>query len=516
MYEDFNIKSYMTPSFFGSNITKTIIFDKDKIWIGTDKGLLYLSKSDSIYYGKQDGLPNSSIISQGLKVDAAGNLWVATVNGVCSWQSGFNSIIKTPDPVFTIINAGGNGIADNSLDKMQFLSGSILTGTFVSLCYPSDRVLYRYRLLGFNSVWSPPGHLNSINLYSLPVGNYIIQIQAKSPDLYWSNIVEYKISIVPHWYFSIPLIIIYIILLLVISACLVTLLINRRIRLLQQKEKLLTDLVNRKTIDLREANEKTEKLLEESRKTNILLEEYVQKLRESELKLKELNESKDKFFSIIAHDLRSPFSAVLGYSEILANEALSLPVEEIVEFSSYIFKQSKAILDLLDNLLIWSRIQTGRMEYNPEFLSINECIQQVIQINHTVAAKKEIELLFQCENHYYIFADKNMILTVLRNLISNAMKFTQPKGIISIKCSVNKSFLQVSVIDSGIGISEINIQKLFRIDTQYSTLGTDQEKGTGLGLLLCKEFVEKHGGKIWVESEIGKGSKFTFSLPISQ
>jgi len=202
LYENQNITTYLTPSFFGSKITKAILFDKDKTWLGTDKGILYLSRNDSIYFDKQDGLNNSSIISQGLKEDSEGNLWAATANGVCNWQSKINTISKTPNPFFANIMIGGKELPDNYPDKQEFLSGSILTGSFISLCYPSDRVLFRYRLIGFDSAWSAPNHLNTINLYGLPAGKYVLQIQAKSPELYWSNIVDYPISIVPHWYLS--------------------------------------------------------------------------------------------------------------------------------------------------------------------------------------------------------------------------------------------------------------------------------------------------------------------------
>ncbi len=244
------------------------------------------------------------------------------------------------------------------------------------------------------------------------------------------------------------------------------------------------------------------------------IKEYIQKITESELKLKELNASKDKFFSIIAHDLRNPFGAVLGFAEIIFRDALEMPREELVEFSTYIYKQTRTIYELLENLLAWSRIQTGRIEYHPDFHSIVQCIQSCIIVNHSIALKKQIELSYNPEGDDFFYADKDMIQTVLRNLLSNAMKFTAAGGRVTIACKRLERMLEISVEDTGAGMSETDMQKLFRIDVHHSTQGTDEEKGTGLGLLLCKEFTEKNNGSIKVESELGQGSKFTFTVPV--
>jgi signal transduction histidine kinase len=236
-------------------------------------------------------------------------------------------------------------------------------------------------------------------------------------------------------------------------------------------------------------------------------------LKDSELKLKELNASKDKFFSIIAHDLRNPFGAVLGFAEILYREAKELSSDEIIEYSSYILQQSRTIYDLLENLLSWSRIQTGRIEFKPEPLPLFDCVNEIVTINQSVALKKQIELAYDCAPDLNIFADRNMLLTVLRNLTSNAMKFTEPGGSVKIRATSPNDEIRISVRDSGIGMSSEDIQKLFKIDTHHSTIGTNEEKGSGLGLVLCKEFIEKHNGRIWVESQPGAGSEFIFTIP---
>ncbi len=247
------------------------------------------------------------------------------------------------------------------------------------------------------------------------------------------------------------------------------------------------------------------------------IKEYIEQLTESELKLKKLNANKDKFFSIIAHDLRNPFGAVLGYSEILANDSKDLSEQELEEYSTNLHKQAKLIFDLLENLLAWSRIQTGRMKYAPEEISLYEKLSKVCDIFKANTDKKAITLHRDVDKDIVVYADSEMFYTVLRNLISNAIKFTPTGGNISITTDKREdNFIHVTVSDTGVGISPADQEKLFKIDVHHSQKGTENEEGTGLGLLLCKELVEKNGGNIWVKSELGQGSEFNFTIPGKQ
>ncbi len=255
--------------------------------------------------------------------------------------------------------------------------------------------------------------------------------------------------------------------------------------------------------------------IRERKEAEAKINEYIAKLKQSELSLKELNASKDKFFSIIAHDLRNPFSAVLGFSEILSNDVKQLSKEEIEEFASHLYKQSKTIFDLLENLLTWSRVQTGRMQYNPANFSISQCIENVADVYESVAQKKGIVIEY-CKDEEIVFADEDMIFTVIRNLVSNAIKFTKPGGKICVELKKQNDFIELIVADTGIGVSGNDIEKLFKIDIQHSTIGTGDEKGTGLGLILCKELVTLNGGKISVESKLGQGTKFFFTVQRSK
>ena len=236
-------------------------------------------------------------------------------------------------------------------------------------------------------------------------------------------------------------------------------------------------------------------------------------LKKSEAELREINAAKDKFFSIIAHDLKNPLNSIVGFSDLLAEQVLEKNYEGIEEFASIIQNSSKGVMDLLMNLLEWSRSQTGRLQYNPEFVDLNVLINQIVELSADAALQKSIILNRKLPRNAPVIADKAMISTVLRNLISNAIKFTNPGGEITVSVEQNQTESFVSVADNGVGIKKSMIGNLFKIEESYSTAGTQNEKGSGLGLILCKEFIEKHNGKIEVESEPGKGSKFTFSIP---
>jgi PAS domain S-box-containing protein len=238
-----------------------------------------------------------------------------------------------------------------------------------------------------------------------------------------------------------------------------------------------------------------------------------EKMVQLNLQLKELNAAKDKFFSIIAHDLKNPFNAIIGFSNILIEQINKKDYEGITEYAGIILDSSKRAMSLLSNLFQWSRSQTGRMEFNPESIELVGLINDVIKLSNDSAQQKSITITKELPQSLNISADKAMINAILRNLISNAIKFTNKDGNIIISAQLEQNEVVVTVCDNGVGIRKDAIEKLFRIDESYTTAGTQKEKGTGLGLLLCKEFVFKHGGKIWVTSEFGKGSSFRFTIP---
>lgn len=238
------------------------------------------------------------------------------------------------------------------------------------------------------------------------------------------------------------------------------------------------------------------------------------KLAESFKEIKLLNATKDKFFSIIAHDLSAPLGSFLGLTELLYKKYNTFNEERRKNAIKILHESSKTIFNLLENLLTWSASQRNKITYKPERFSINQIISENISLLENYANEKEISIITDCKKEIHVFADKNMILTVLRNLISNAVKFTPKKGKITIVSrQIDEKTVQICVTDTGIGISKENILKLFSIEQVFTTKGTEKETGTGLGLILCKEFVEKNKGKISVETELGKGTNFYVELP---
>lgn len=244
-----------------------------------------------------------------------------------------------------------------------------------------------------------------------------------------------------------------------------------------------------------------------------IIEETILSLNE---KLRNLNASKDKFFSIIAHDLKSPLAGILGFTEILTDEFDELSPEDIKEFIFHSHQSAKNLYALLENLLEWSRIQIGSIAFNPMEINIAQIFDEIIKLFSQNSKNKNIKLEKKCDQLQKVFADSNMLNTIIRNLVSNGIKFTKEGGTISLSAEELNNAVQITVRDSGVGISQENIDKLFKVENNFTTTGTNSEKGTGLGLVLCKELVEKHHGKISVESELGKGTKFIFTLPLDQ
>ncbi|PKL83535.1 MAG: hypothetical protein CVV24_04515 [Ignavibacteriae bacterium HGW-Ignavibacteriae-3] len=230
-------------------------------------------------------------------------------------------------------------------------------------------------------------------------------------------------------------------------------------------------------------------------------------------KLRELNALKDKFFGIIAHDLRNPFSAIFNFSDILIKNFNELKEEEKKDLVDSIDLAGRKAYKLLENLLEWALLQTNGIIYTPTNLKLSQIVKETFYLVQALADKKNISLGEDINEGMIVYGDEEMIKTVLRNLVTNGIKFTENNGRILVSARKNSTHYEISVEDSGCGIDKELQEKLFKIDNVYTSEGTGGERGSGLGLILCKEFVEKNGGKIWVDSEPGKGSKFIFTLP---
>lgn len=255
---------------------------------------------------------------------------------------------------------------------------------------------------------------------------------------------------------------------------------------------------------------KNTKILEEKNKQ---LEQFNEKLKQSESNLKSLNATKDKFFSIIAHDLKNPFQALLGFSEVLYKNSNTLGKDSVKEYSKAIYESSQNVYNLLENLLQWSRSQLGSIKLTPQSMNLKYSVDDIINLLQINAEEKNLDIKNLIPEEETAYVDENVFSSVLRNLLNNAIKFTDDKGKVEITSKRENSNVIVEVADTGRGIAKEDIDKLFSIESNITTKGTSDESGTGLGLILSKELIEKSNGRIEVESEVGKGSTFRIYLP---
>lgn len=262
-----------------------------------------------------------------------------------------------------------------------------------------------------------------------------------------------------------------------------------------------------------------------------LQKESEAKLRKYNEELKDLNNSKDKFFSIVAHDLRSPFQGMLGFTDLILEDLYSLTKDEIKDYLQKVRDSAYSTFALLENLLDWSRMQTGRLENKPLEFSLQEDVASVICLLESNTQSKNISIVNNLVDGYIVFADRRMVHSILLNLITNAIKFTYPGGLVIFDAKeittnesspsndtqfINGNYLEISVTDNGVGISPEGLTKIFNNDDPFTLAGTSNENGAGLGLKLVKEMTEKQGGKLTITSTEGKGSVFSFTLPLAK
>jgi signal transduction histidine kinase len=348
---------------------------------------------------------------------------------------------------------------------------------------------YAYKLEGVDEEWNDIGTRNFVAFTNLPPGEYTLYVKGCNNDGRWNETgVSISILIHPPWWKSNPAYVAYFLLAVFLVLA---------------------------YIKIRERNHTRElRILEEKVKVRThLIEEQKSEMLQKNAELNELNVTKDKFFSIIAHDLRNPFNAIIGLTDILLINLDSLDIQKLQKTLENIKGSSQQAHELLENLLLWARTQTGTINYKPELLDLKVQAEESIELVAVQAARKNISIITDFKTAGRINGDVNMVNTILRNLLTNALKFTPRNGAVRVGISQNNGYCILSIKDNGIGIPADRMKNLFSIDTAHKTKGTDQEPGTGLGLILCKEFIEKHDGRIEVDSEVGNGSEFRVILP---
>jgi signal transduction histidine kinase/streptogramin lyase len=488
------LKTYNVTNVLPNNRIHAITQDnKGDIWISSNNGISRLNPEiQSIRnYTKEDGLQGDQFYQQSFLKTRKGELYFGGYSGLNSF---FPDSLKDNDfipPVYItdfqifnkpVVYAVPGGQFQTHIGEAKEIKlnwdQSVFSFSFAAINYVHpNKNQYSYIMENFEKDWnSTDASRRYVTYTNLDPGEYTFRVKASNNDGVWNEKgTSLKIIILPPfwktWWFRV----------IVLSAILIIILLIFRLRIQQFK------------------------------KQKILLEKSVA-LKTAELN--ELNASKDKFFSIIAHDLKNPFNIIIGFSEMMKESVKLNDSATFYEYAVMINTSANQTLRLLENLLEWANSQRGKLSFIPVPINLKELITEEFVMIEEMAIGKNIELKSLVDDSLTIVADTNMIRTILRNLITNAVKFTHKGGQVMVNAVTYNNQLEVAVSDTGIGMSGETMAKLFRIDGNLSTRGTENEKGTGLGLFLCKEFVEKHNGKIWVESEEGKGSTFKFLLPM--
>jgi ligand-binding sensor domain-containing protein/signal transduction histidine kinase len=483
-----------------SNYIYVIRKDKNNdMWFGTGRGLCKFNKKDRSFntFTQEDGLQSLEFNLRAACVCDDGELFFGGMNGFNSFYP--DSISKNPHKpklVFTsfykTIGESKEYINLGELDEVVLdYNENSFTVEFAALEFTNpQKNNYAYKMEGIYDNWMDIGNRRFVPFFALSPGKYNFKIIGSNNDDEWNtDAIGIKIIIRPPWWRSILAYVVY----LIVIVLSVFVFIKIRERRLQQDKIILEQKVTERTLQIEEQN---------------------QLITTQNEKLKELNSTKDKLFSIIGHDLGNQFNIIVGFLDVLVSDFKRLAADKLELHLKNIYDTSKHANDLLENLLTWAKIQRNAIQYHPKEFKVKPIIEESLGLLQSAAAKKNITVQVIANPETIIYADVNMFSTVIRNLTYNAIKFTHENGEVSISVKNMQKFCQAIVKDNGVGIPKENIQKIFRVDSKLSTKGTNGEKGTGLGLIVVKEFIEKHNGKIWVESEVGKGSEFKITLPL--
>ncbi len=530
-----------------SSILSNLITDNSGfLWVTSVRGLSKLNpqasldsafnKNDFVIrnYDFEDGLQDVDFLQNSFYLSESGELFLGGINGYNIFNPESlvnNKLIPEVHIVdFKLFNKTVTPGDENSPLKKEIWATkeielsykqTFIGFDFVALNYtlPQNNQ-FAYMMEGFDKDWNYVGNKREALYTNLNPGVYNFKVKASNNDGVWNEKgTSVKIIVHPPWWEKLWFRGAMVLMLLALIIAIYYIRLNN----LQKQKKILAQKVKERTIELEKAEKELQiqnkKIVEQYNNLRIQkkeIESQADLLKIQKKRLEETNASKDKFFSILAHDLKNPFSSMIGFLEVLREEYNDFSEQEKIEMIAIAHDSAKLILDLIENLLLWSRSQRGLMPYHPDKVHLATLIQKEVDLLKNMIAKKHIELKLSYQKaDLEITADKNMLGMVIRNLVSNAIKFTRPQGVINIDVNETAQETLFKISDTGIGIPAEELNKLFHISTNYSRLGTEQERGTGLGLVLCQEFISEHHGRIWVESEEGKGSSFYFTIPLN-
>jgi signal transduction histidine kinase/ligand-binding sensor domain-containing protein len=513
-----NFKNYSEKDGLANNEVYGILGDNNgNLWISTDKGIskFNIAKQSFHNYDQSDGLQSNEYNQGAFFQSKKGKMYFGGKSGINAFSpDSVKNNLFNPQVVFTSFKDYNKPI---KLKKSIWNTNQILLNykdnifslTFSALSYTDPaKNKFAYMLKGLNNNWIDKGNNNEVTFTNLPPGKYTLLVKGTNNDGIWSShIASINIIILPPFWQTLW----FRIIIVVFLTALVYIFFQLRVRSVRLRNKKLEELVSDRTKELKEVNVNQKGLLE--------------KLTKSEKELKNLNKHKDKIISVLAHDLKSPFNGLLGYTDLLANDIDQLNTEDIRKSAKNINNVANNLYKLLNNLLDWSLVQAHKIKYSPSEENLLQCVNDVIFLLKANAEQKSISLKTSIKNDINIWVDKDMLDIIFRNLLSNAIKFTKTGGEISIysnklnaKRDVNlektdNNFVEIGIQDNGIGMDEDVLSRILSPDSQITTKGTNNETGTGLGLSLCKELIEMQGGEMKIVSEAGKGTSVIFTLP---
>jgi len=498
--------------------------DHHNLWVSTNDGLFKFDPETKDYrrYSTSHGLQDIEFSRGASFKDKEGYLYFGGINGFNRFHPDSISVAVSYPPIeivgFEVYNkpveiGGKDSLLKKSITETEFIEipwrYSMFSIDYAALNYNfSDDIEYAYMLENFDKHWYYVGKNRKATYTNLNPGEYVFKIKCKVDNEWGEEQQKLKIVILPpfwqtYWFRGfLVLIAVFIFVGFYLSRM-------RRIRR-------LNILVDRRTEEIRQQKEVLENQKEQLLEINSILEERQEKIGKQANELAQVIATKDKFLSIIAHDLRGPFTSIIGFSELLIANLKSFTTDEIEEHLRQIHRAAEQTYSLLEDLLLWANSQSGKLTTNLKTINMDEVSNEVFELLKEQARRKNIKIDFRSCGDAYVRADRFMLKTIVRNLLSNAIKFTSAGGQIIVKTERKQDMAMVTVSDNGVGISRELQEKLWDVSAHTSHTGTANETGSGLGLLLCKEFVEKQNGKIWVESTPGEGSDFKFTLPLSQ
>ncbi|MGM0532161.1 MAG: ligand-binding sensor domain-containing protein [Bacteroidota bacterium] len=516
-----------------------------QIWVSTHGGITHFNpRTKKVFnFDKRDGLQSNDFNTRSSYFDGHQHLFFGGPGGVNAFDPDeINYNLEPPRVVFTEFRLLNEPVQrygeDQPLDKHISVADEIkleYDNNFFTIEYAALNYLnpekneYAYRMEGIEDHWNQAGNKREATYTNLDPGTYTFRVKAANNDGIWNEKgTSIRVVVQPPWYMTTW----FKILAVVLAIVLVYLTIMFRTSILRRQKAALTELVNQRTRSLHEKNHMLQKRTLELNQFNQQLEEQKEtieeqaeelqhqahELKKSNKELQKLNSTKDRLFSIIAHDVRGPFNTIIGFSSLLQEMASDQNNPMIEEYSGYIFESSNQVLALLENLLYWARSQTNEITFNPSKTSLKNICEENIKLLYDTALRKDIRIdTSNIDYQIELEADEDMLRTVVRNFLSNAIKFTPENGKVSIISEVvEDQKIKLLVTDTGKGMSPKEVEQIKRIGQLNTKPGTEGEKGSGLGLAISKEFIDRHGGEMVVDSSPGEGSTFGFIISLKQ